>query len=365
VEVGVVGGGIIGLAAAEALTRRGVLVTVFDRSRPGAGQSGGLTRIFRHVHRTDDQAALAVEALRAWRALERRSGRRLVGSEGVLVAGGDLDGALQRLRRVGAAAELVDARRAGELLPILGSGAGPAVLDAEGGAIRVRRALECIEALLPSGTLTRQEVFGVGARSTGASIEATEGSRRFDHVVVAAGAETARFAADLGIELPERRGVHPRLTFEIRGGTVGLPCYLDRSAAHGEMAYAGPVGSSARYVVGLSAGETLPLAARATTLPGPGDLGDLYARTVEYVRRAMPGLDPGPVGFRLCHVTPLAGDSDAFGVWERPAITIFAGHNVMKFAPLIGELIARRVVDGEPVADLTRFRTQQPTVTHG
>jgi sarcosine oxidase len=355
-EVGVVGAGIVGLAAAEAMSRHGASVTVFERSRPGAGQSGGMTRIFRHLHRTDDQTALAVEARRAWGALEQRSGRRLVGHEGVLVAGGDLDGALGRLLRVGARAEPVDSGQTGRLLPILGSPAAPAVLDTDGGAIRIRRALDCLEGLLPARTVTRQEVFGVGVRSSGAAIEATDGSHHFDRVLVAAGAETARFADALGIELPERRGVHPRLMFDVRGGTTGMPCYLDRSTIHGEMTYAGPVGSSSRYVVGLSSDETLPLAIKSTTLAGRGSFADLYARTVGYVRRAMPGLDPVPVGFRLCQLTPLASGADAFGAWEHEAITIFAGHNVAKFAPLIGECLARRIVDGDAGTVLTRFR---------
>jgi sarcosine oxidase len=126
-------------------------------------------------------------------------------------------------------------------------------------------------------------------------------------------------------------------------------------------------------VVGLSADETLPLCARETTLTpdqAAAGLADLSARTVAYVRRAMPRLEPAPVGFRLCHITALAGDptapatapgdptapgdSDAFAAWERGAITVFAGHNVMKFAPLIGELLAGRIVDGEPAAGLPR-----------
>jgi sarcosine oxidase len=362
-EVGVVGGGVIGLTAAEALSRRGATVTVFERSRPGAGQSGGLTRIFRHLHRTDAQTALAVDARRAWGALEARAGRRLVGTEGVLVAGGDLDAAVERLRRAGARAELMGPADAAQLLPILGPAApAAAVVDLDAGAIRVRRALDCLQSLLPTGSLRQEEVFGVSRSATdsGASIVASEGARRFDHVLVAAGAETARFAATLGIELAERRGVHPRLTFEVTGGaargTTGLPCYLDRTAAHGESAYAGPVGSTSRYVVGLSADETLPLCAGETTLSRDQDVADLYARTVAYVGRAMPGLDPAPVGFRLCHITALAGDADAFGAWERGAVTVFAGHNVMKFAPLIGEHLARRIVDGEQALGLPLFR---------
>jgi sarcosine oxidase len=355
-KVGVVGGGVIGLAAAEALSRRGATVTVFERSRPGAGQSGGLTRIFRHLHRTDEQTALSVDARLAWRTLEGRSGTRLVGDEGVLVAGGDLHGAVERLSRVGARAELVDAHRVEQLLPILGPSAAPAVLDIDGGAIRVRRALECLERLLPDGALRHEEVFGVSPSGAGASIVAADGSHHFDQVLVAAGAETARFAAGIGIELAEQRGVHPRLMFDVIDGTTGLPCYLDRSSAHGEAAYAGPVGSTSRYVVGLSAGETLPLCARETTLASDQQIAELCARTVAYVRRAMPGLDPAPIGFRVCHLTALAGDSDAFAAWERGAITVVAGHNLMKFAPLIGASLARRMVDGEADPALTRMR---------
>ncbi len=49
-DVLVIGGGIVGLSTAYALTELGATVRVYERGVPGDGQSGGESRIFRHAH---------------------------------------------------------------------------------------------------------------------------------------------------------------------------------------------------------------------------------------------------------------------------------------------------------------------------
>ena len=84
----VIGAGVIGLAVADALRQAGDDVRVLERAAPGSGQSAGRTRIFRHAHADRALVAFAVEARRGWTAWEERFGRTLLGTDGVLVLGG-------------------------------------------------------------------------------------------------------------------------------------------------------------------------------------------------------------------------------------------------------------------------------------
>ena len=104
-DVVVVGGGIIGLAAADALARQGAAVVVLERGEPGAGQSAGAARGFRHLHATD-------AADRRRRRRPRRLGR-VVGARRRAARGGGGRAAARRRRRGrrGAAARVRRPRR--------------------------------------------------------------------------------------------------------------------------------------------------------------------------------------------------------------------------------------------------------------
>src|ERR1700742_1821988 len=100
-DVAVVGGGIIGLAAAYALTQRGATVTLYERGVPGNGQSGGESRIFRHAHDDRRLVELACEARRYWREWEERFGRELLSRDGVVALGPAGLRRLEAMRRAG------------------------------------------------------------------------------------------------------------------------------------------------------------------------------------------------------------------------------------------------------------------------
>jgi hypothetical protein len=77
-------------------------------------------------------------------------------------------------------------------------------------------------------------------------------------------------------------------------------------------------------------------------------------RLVAYVRAAFPGLSPEPVDGVLRLVTPLRGpDEDAFGLWQRDGVLAFAGHNLFKHAPSLGEMLAAAAL-GEAADPLLR-----------
>ena len=80
-EFAVIGAGVVGLATADALMRRGADVACFEKAVPGRGQSAGATRTFRHGHEDRDLVEFPLLARRGWRVWEARANRRLLGPD--------------------------------------------------------------------------------------------------------------------------------------------------------------------------------------------------------------------------------------------------------------------------------------------
>jgi sarcosine oxidase len=85
-KVAVVGGGVMGCAAAWALAERGAEVTIYEQFHPEhtRGSSHGRTRIFRLAYPEPHWVELAQEALAGWRELEQRAGRELLALHGLV-----------------------------------------------------------------------------------------------------------------------------------------------------------------------------------------------------------------------------------------------------------------------------------------
>ena len=348
----VVGGGIVGLATALAAQDRGLEVRCFEAARPGAGQSAGRTRIFRHRHEAPELVELAVRARGGWERWERRLGRTLVGDEGVLVAGPDLEDHARRFADAGVEFQELDASGQWRLLPILASLSESALLDPKGGAIRIRDSVEALVGWLGE-RLVLAEVLGLRPAGEGLEVHTSEGLSWARRAVLCAGSDTARLARPLGIDLPLRHGCQLRATFAVRDGLAveRLACLLDRRETAASGVYA--LWSEGRpcYTVGLHSSE-VQLPDGTAALPPAESLAEAIERTSDYVSATLPGLDPDPVELRLCRTTKLPWGADAFGAWRQGAVTAFAGNHAFKFAPVLGPLLVDAAVSDQVPAEL-------------
>src|SRR5262245_5511453 len=329
-EVAIVGAGLVGLAAADALTRAGVDVRCFEAAEPGSGQSAGHTRVFRHVHDRADLVELVTRARNGWDKWSGLAGCPLIGEEGVLFASPDAEEMASLLTGAGVEHRLVDEDEQRLLLPILEPPGGPALYDVGGGAIRVQEAVVALVERL-GDRLVREEVLLVDRDGR---VETASEVRAFDRVLVCAGARTPELASPLGVELPLEIRDHTRATFKARDEHNRLACWMDRTNAYGATVYSGPVAALGGFAVGLATEDFDPAGS--------------VARIRLYVERALPGLDPEPIDTITRPLTILPWHPDAFAVWETGAVLVFAGHNLFKFAPVLGELLAAASLGDTP-----------------
>jgi glycine/D-amino acid oxidase-like deaminating enzyme len=307
-DVAVVGAGISGLAAAFELQRRGARVRVLEAAGVGAAQSAGLARIFRIAHTDPDLCALALEARERWREWEEELGAgRLLGDEGLVVVGGEPPQAAA-MRAAGAPFVPLSRRELEARIPLLAPDHPwkGGIWDPLAGSIRVERTLRALAARLD---VRREAVTDLAA------LEA-------DAVLVCAGLGTAELFPALAM----RTEPHVRVTYDAPRAAA---CVISPEL------YGLPVGSTGRYAIGMHT---------------PGDAPTMFAgitprSALECVSLFAPWLD---------------AHGDGFLALQDGHVTGFHGSNLMKFGPLLGDRLARSVLDGRVHPDLTSPPTDPP-----
>src|SRR4051794_26956263 len=108
-EIIVIGAGVMGLAAAEALGRAGRSVVVLEQFRLGhdRGSSHGNARVFKLSYPDPQFVRLAQTALGRWRELEDESGDEIITTTGSIDVG-EISGRQEALEQCGADFEFLD-----------------------------------------------------------------------------------------------------------------------------------------------------------------------------------------------------------------------------------------------------------------
>ncbi|RUP06919.1 MAG: FAD-binding oxidoreductase [Mycobacterium sp.] len=308
----VIGAGICGLATAYELARRGERCLVLERGEPFAEQSAGLARIFRVAHRSPQLCRLAQRARSGWQRWESEFGRTLLGSEGFIAAGA-ADAVASAMAAADAPFAQLDRHQIGARIPFLQAPWETGVFDPDGGSLRIRRALDALSARVE---LRRGDVVAV---ADDGSITLTDGTvLTADRVLICAGVQTQDLFGPLGIEFSP----HTRFTYQ-GGSAAGAACL---SAPEG---YGLPIGSTGHWAFGQDD-------------PDPA-----------VVRKLFPSLAPvGRVDCVTARAAWLDDGGDGWTIARRGRVLAFVGANLMKFGPLLGELLARAVLSDELPGDL-------------
>jgi sarcosine oxidase len=314
----VVGAGVCGLSAAYELSRRGEHATVFERGEPFAEQSAGLARIFRIAHRRPALCQLALQARVGWQRWEAELGAgRLLGSEGFIAAGpreDTLAATEAAMKEAGAAFSWLDRTEIAARIPFVAAPWEAGILDPLGGSLRIRRALG---ALARRVDIRRGDVVSVA--DDGLLTLADGAVVRGDRVLICAGVQTPALFGPLGIEFAP----HTRFTYEGADAT-GAACL---SVPEG---YGLPLGSTGRWAFGQEVADP-------TT-----------------VRALFPSLSPvGQVECVTVRARWLDSGGDGWTVARRGRVVAFVGSNLMKFGPLLGDLLAQAMLSDELPSDLT------------
>lgn len=289
VDLAVVGAGVIGLAVAWKAAAAGHRVTVFDPEPARGGASwvaGGMLAPVAEAWPGEEAAlALGEESLRRWPRFAREL--RAAGfdcglsEQGTIIAAFDhadaeqLDILRQYLDGIGRQATFVTGRGLRKTEPGLGAVRSGLLVPSDV-FVDNRKLLEAL--LSAARSRGAQFVLETTVRLTGDSVATASRTRRFDAVVLAAGAHSGRLHPELATAVRPLKGEVLRL--RCRRGTLPPPRHTVRAVSEGRPVYLVP-----RENGGLVLGATQYEAGFDTAVTARG-----VRELIEAAERIFPGV---------------------------------------------------------------------------
>jgi len=370
VEVAVVGSGVTGSAAARALGARGVpavLVEQFDLGHR-RGSSHGATRIFRLSYPDTDYVQMAVLARDAWRRLEADAGAELLVTTGGLDAGLGAGACASALEACGVDHGWLGEREIQARFGGIAARPGERMLfQPDSGVCLAGRAVAALQRLARrDGVQVRAgtAIGGIDASGDRAVLHTTAGEISARVAIIAAGPWSQPLLAGALASVPQLRVPQLRVTVQ------QVRYFAARGDARWPTLIEWPSAAPAWYAVPMAGGA--PGVKVATHLPGraadprDGPFGQidptLEDEAAAFVRRRLPGLDPGGLGAETCLYTMTADEDFVLDRAGPLVIGAACSGHAFKFGPLLGEVLADLALGQDTAIPRERFSLSRPAL---
>lgn len=368
-RVVVIGGGLIGLSVARALTERGVGdVLVLERHGLAGGGTGKSSGIVRAHYGVPSIAAMAWRSLPTFERLGEAVGFRQVGYS--VIVGPENEAALRANigthQGLGIEAEMIDVDKLAAMWPMMNvDDVAAAAYESRGGyADASQLALHFGQVARAAGARVRQHAPVARIRAddgcvTGVELVSGEVIEA-DTVVVAAGWWSARLVADLGIDLPIEGYRSELLVVDAGVPLVDLPVVSDLVS----LQYCRIEGSG-QFLVGNSDHE-----APENKFVDPDRYSNVASeasieRYAEKLMHRFPGFPDPSVTHTYAGVYDVPPDWNPVIAPAGPDGLLlaagFAGHG-FKISPAVGDLVADLVLEGDstdPEIPASDFRLER------
>jgi sarcosine oxidase subunit beta len=362
-EVGIIGAGIHGAAAAFHLASRGVLTVVFDKGAPAGGPTGRSSAVCRSYYTNQFLAVTAHESIRMLTEFEKltNGGESDFRRTGALFIHPPEDVPLveetsDRLNDLGIRTELIYRNELMARYPRFSpDGVGIAALDFDAGYAdpagttigMLKRAVE-----LGTATRLRTPILGIeeGADGTWLIVSAGGDRTACERVLIAAGPWTKPLAAGVGVDLPLTVERHVVGTFGW-GAAEPMPLHADVAGGY----YFRPEGDELFLVGSLHPAANADPERFAEAI-ADDEIGDLADRFVKRV----PDLEVAEVRGGWASLYDVSPDWQPVIGEIAPGVFVDAGTSGhgFKLAPALGGHVADMIL-GRPCAELAQFHPRR------